>query len=41
MKTLHLDELQAHLQQLLERFRQIHAEFSDEKIHVQLSKNLK
>ncbi|WP_203248198.1 class I SAM-dependent methyltransferase [Sporosarcina beigongshangi] len=35
------DELQDHLQQLLERFKQLHAEFSDEKIHVQLSKKFK
>jgi len=35
------DELHGHLQQLLERFKQIHAEFSDEKIHVQLSKKFK
>lgn len=35
------DKLQSHLQQLLERFKQIHAEFSDEKIHVQLSKKFK
>ena len=34
-------ELRDHLQQLLERFKQIHAEFSDEKIHVQLSKKFK
>lgn len=33
--------LRPHLQQLLERFRQIHAEFSDEKIHVQLTKKFK
>ncbi|MFJ7935057.1 class I SAM-dependent methyltransferase [Sporosarcina sp. NPDC096371] len=35
------DELQGHLQQLLERFKQLHAEFSDEKVHVQLSKKFK
>ena len=35
------DLLRAHLQQLLERFRQIHAEFSDEKIQVQLTKKFK
>lgn len=35
------DELRAYLQQLLERFKQLHAEFSDEKIHVQLSKKFK
>src|SRR4051812_32919941 len=33
--------LRNHLQQLLERFKQVHAEFSDEKIHVQLSKKFK
>ena len=31
------DVLRAHLQQLLERFRQIHAEFSDEKIQIHRS----
>ncbi|MEK4713128.1 MULTISPECIES: SAM-dependent methyltransferase [Sporosarcina] len=35
------DALRAHLQQLLERFRQIHAEFSDEKVQVQLTKKFK
>ena len=35
------DTLRNHLQQLLERFKQVHAEFSDEKIHVQLSKKFK
>lgn len=35
------DELRDYLQQLLERFKQIHAEFSDEKIHIQLSKKFK
>ncbi len=34
-------ELREHLQQLLEQFRQVHAEFSNEKIHVQLSKKFK
>ena len=40
MKTSHTDVFDI-LQQLLERFRQVHAEFSDEKIHVQLSKKFK
>lgn len=35
------DALHHHLQQLLERFKQVHGEFSDEKIHVQLSKKFK
>ena len=35
------DGLLPYLQQLLERFRQVHAEFSDEKIHVQLTKKFK
>ncbi|MFC5590836.1 class I SAM-dependent methyltransferase [Sporosarcina soli] len=35
------DALREQLQQLLERFKQVHAEFSDEKIHVQLSKKFK
>lgn len=35
------DVLREHLQQLLERFRQLHAEFSDEKIQVQLTKKFK
>jgi SAM-dependent methyltransferase len=35
------DVLRPYLQQLLERFRQIHAEFSDEKIQVQLTKKFK
>jgi len=35
------DGLLTYLQQLLERFRQVHAEFSDEKIHVQLTKKFK
>ncbi|NYF25881.1 SAM-dependent methyltransferase [Sporosarcina sp. JAI121] len=35
------DALRSHLQQLLERFRQVHAEFSDEKIQVQLTKKFK
>lgn len=33
--------LRPHLQQLLEQFRQVHAEFSAEKIHVQLTKKFK
>lgn len=33
--------LRQHLQKLLEQFRQVHAEFSDEKIHIQLTKKFK
>lgn len=36
-----IDELKDRLRTLLERFRQIHVEFTDEKIQVQLSKKLK
>lgn len=35
------DTLQTYMQQLLEQFKQVHAEFSDEKIHVQISKKFK
>ncbi|MCZ2260350.1 class I SAM-dependent methyltransferase [Sporosarcina sp. G11-34] len=35
------EELRSHLQQLLERFRQLHIEFTDEKIQVQLTKKFK
>ncbi|MER2088265.1 MAG: SAM-dependent methyltransferase [Sporosarcina sp.] len=35
------DALRSYLQQLLERFRQVHAEYSDEKIQVQLTKKFK
>ena len=40
-ENITLDELYEKLKELLERFRQVHAEFSDEKIHVQISKKLK
>src|SRR4051812_41477412 len=33
-----VDELYEKLKMVLERFRQVHAEFSEEKIHIQLSK---
>lgn len=36
-----LDNLQEKLEELLERFRQVHAEFSNEKVHIQLSKKFK
>ena len=36
-----VNELYATLLELLERFRQVHAEFSEEKIHVQVSKKFK
>ena len=36
-----LNEVYPTLLELLERFRQVHAEFSDEKIHVQVSKKFK
>jgi len=40
-ENISLDELPEKLKELLERFRQVHAEFSDEKIHIQLSKKFK
>ena len=40
-ENITLDELHGKLKELLERFRQVHAEFSDEKIHVQISKKFK
>jgi len=40
-ENIPLDELQGKLKELLERFRQVHAEFSNEKIHVQISKKFK
>ena len=40
-ENIAVNELYATLLELLERFRQVHAEFSDEKIHVQLSKKFK
>ena len=40
-ENITLDELHEKLKELLERFRQVHAEFSDEKIHVQISKKFK
>lgn len=40
-ENIAVDGLHAKLTELLERFRQIHAEFSNEKIHVQLSKKFK
>ncbi|MEK4231019.1 class I SAM-dependent methyltransferase [Solibacillus sp. FSL H8-0538] len=36
-----LEEFPTHLEALLEQFRQIHAEFSTEKVHIQLSKKNK
>jgi len=35
------DELHEKLKEILERFRQVHAEFSNEKIHIQISKKFK
>ena len=40
-ENIAVQDLQGKLTELLERFRQIHAEFSNEKIHVQLSKKFK
>ena len=40
-ENISLDELPEKLTELLERFRQVHAEFSDEKIHIQISKKFK
>lgn len=40
-ENIPLDELHGKLRELLERFRQVHAEFSDEKIHIQISKKFK
>lgn len=40
-ENIPLDELQGKLKELLECFRQVHAEFSNEKIHVQISKKFK
>lgn len=34
-------DLQERIKELLERFRQVHAEFSNEKVHIQLSKKFK
>lgn len=36
-----LDNLPNKIKELLERFRQVHAEFSNEKVHIQLSKKFK
>lgn len=36
-----LDDLQNKVKELLERFRQVHVEFSNEKVHIQLSKKFK
>ena len=41
MKTFHLTDLNAKLNELLERFRQVHMELSNEKIHIQISKKFK
>lgn len=40
-ENIAIDELHSKLKELLERFRQVHATFSNEKIHVQLSKKFK
>ncbi|CAM3224667.1 SAM-dependent methyltransferase [Filibacter tadaridae] len=40
-ENIAVDVAHSKLQELLERFRQIQAEFSDEKVHVQLSKKFK
>ena len=40
-ENITLDELHGKLKELLEQFRQVHAEFSAEKIHVQISKKYK
>ena len=40
-ENIPVDELREKLKNLLEQFRQVHAEFSGEKIHVQLSKKFK
>lgn len=40
-ENIAIGELHSKLNELLERFRQVHAEFSNEKIHVQLSKKFK
>ena len=40
-ENIAVNELYATLLELLERFRQVHAEFSEEKIHVQISKKFK
>ncbi len=40
-ENITFDELHGKLEELLERFRQVHAEFSNDKIHIQISKKLK
>ena len=40
-ENIAVNELHGKLTELLERFRQVHAEFSNEKIHAQLSKKFK
>ena len=40
-ENIKIAEVQPALQQLLEEFKQMHAEFTDEKVHIQLSKKFK
>ncbi len=40
-ENISIDDIHAKLTELLERFRQVHAEFSNENIHIQISKKFK
>src|SRR4051794_9106328 len=37
-ENIRIADIQPALQQLLEQFKQMHAEFTDEKVHIQLTK---